>query len=491
MDKIKNVRFLCIWIYNNKFLIGFINMFTIKQIDSIDLIDEACALLYITHVKQTEWKFANDNPSYLRVTTKNKKKILLDRFTYKAIWFGAFDDDKLVGCTRLTFPDENGKFEMQGYESSKTIKKYLPKDKISCVESTRTTVIKSHSGKGIIRLLFLEAFRYCEEKKYSICATVSNGYLKSMLKNINFPLKLEHAFKYEESDPLPVNFYFADYNKGEVKNLILGLLGLINKVGFYKPKVNIFEALEVVAPFMPCPMYWHDTKGVVLGVNEHCLSGMGATRDVIGKTPYDFYPKEIAEQILSHNDKVMKTEEISEQEELIKDVTTGATRYFKNIKAPLYNSDGQVIGILGTATEVTAEKEAEEIRIKNQELEAEANKCAKELLNEMNYIVKKYISKTLRKAVGQEFVLNEGEAANISLTKRESQILYYLVNGKDRKWITNYLCQLENKDLSVATIDAIINKGLYKKFNVNNISDLAEKASLFKLVDTMPDNYIN
>ncbi len=125
------------------------------------------------------------------------------------------------------------------------------------------------------------------------------------------------------------------------------------------PKYNILELLDIVAPILPLPFYWHDTTGVVLGLNAECLKGMGATRDVIGKRPYDFYPMDVAEHILEHNKIVMNTGQISSQEERIEDITTKEVKYFAAIKAPLYDDNGKVIGIVGTSLDITAEKEAD------------------------------------------------------------------------------------------------------------------------------------
>jgi RimJ/RimL family protein N-acetyltransferase len=265
----------------------------IKRLDTPELIEDACALLCTAHFEYGDWEFSPNNPSQIRIEIRNNRKVLIDRFTDNAIWFGAFDESKIIGCTRLTFPDENNKLEIEGYKNSSVIQKYLPRDKSHCVESTRSRVLKSYSGLGVIWQLLLAAFQYCEDNRYSLCATTNNEPMIAILKKLGFPLKLASAFKYEEHDPSPVNFYFADYSKSEIKNIILNLEIHKNTTTRNIPK--IFDALNIVAPILPTIVYWHDTKGAVLGLNSHCLDGMGKTREaVIGKTPHDFYPKEIA-----------------------------------------------------------------------------------------------------------------------------------------------------------------------------------------------------
>jgi hypothetical protein len=196
-------------------------MITIKKLDTAELIEDACALLYTVHVEESIWNFSPDNPSRLRAEIKNNKNMLVDRFTENAVWFGAFSDKKFIGCTRLTFSDENNKLEMESYSNSYFVQDSLSVDKSHCVESSRTAVLKSHHGLGISRFLLLAAFKYCEDNKYSVFGTSNHEYIIKLFKKIGYPLKMENAFKYEEQDPSPVNLYFADYAKSEIRNMIL------------------------------------------------------------------------------------------------------------------------------------------------------------------------------------------------------------------------------------------------------------------------------
>lgn len=337
-------------------------MITVKRLEESKLIEDACALLYRTMLETANWEFLPDNPSQLRVETKNNRRLLIDRFTDNAVWFGAFDESTLVGCIRVTFVDENDKLEIEGYKSSRVIQEYIPSDKKRCVELTRTSCLHSYNGLGVLRHLFLSAFKYCHENQYSVCGASSNGYIINLFEKIGFPLKIEHAFKYEKQDPSPVNFYFADYNKSEIKNII-------SKLESYEKDVDdntstIFEALEIVAPILPTLVYWHDTEGTVLGLNALCLKGMGVTKkeQVLGKSPYEFYPKDIAEHILEHNNRVMKAGEVLSQDEQIEDIETGKVKIFRSTKAPLYNDKGKIIGIIGSSIEVTNERQAEALK---------------------------------------------------------------------------------------------------------------------------------
>jgi PAS domain S-box-containing protein len=337
-------------------------MLVVKQLLDPSLISDACALLYRVLVENNNWNFLPDNPSQLRVEIINNKRLLLDRFTDNAVWFGAFDQSTLVGCIRITFVDENNKLEIEGYPSSYSIQQYLPAQKNRCVELTRLASLFGYNGIGVLKPLFLAAFQYCQENHYSICGASSNAYIIKLFKDIHFPLKMELAFKYEEDDPAPVNFYFADDNHSEIETMIARLESYDS--GKNNNNSKIFEALELVAPILPTLVYWHDTQGVVLGLNALCLKGMGVSKkeEVLGKTPYEFYPKDVAAHILNHNKRVMETGEVLSQDEQIEDIETGKVKIFRSIKAPLYNDQGKIIGIIGSSSDVTKERQADALK---------------------------------------------------------------------------------------------------------------------------------
>lgn len=131
-----------------------------------------------------------------------------------------------------------------------------------------------------------------------------------------------------------------------------------------RPK--ILDELEKIASIIPTPVYWEDVNSVILGVNEPGLKSIGFSYEAfVGKSLYELYPKEMADNIKLHNEEVMSTGKILSQEEAVKDVT-GKTRYYAAIKAPLRDESGKIIGIVGTSIDITAEKEAERLKIENE-----------------------------------------------------------------------------------------------------------------------------
>lgn len=462
-------------------------MITVKILTSKSDVDLACELLYKVYIEELNWGFEADNPSRIRIDVKNNKKLLIDRFTNQATWFGAFVDKTLVGCVRLCGRDENNKLEVEAYPNSSVIVGYFAGS--NSLEVSRFAIKQSYQQKLFLtKYIFLNIFRYCQKNNYSLIALTHNRYLKFFFDQIKFPLKVADAFKYEYSDPLPVHFYYADVNMGEISNMIKNLDYLENHLNAYS-RGNVIRALELVAPILPVLIYWHDVNGVVLGANGICLKSLGATEEqVIGKTPFDFYPKKIAEHILSHNQKVIQSGEVMSQEEVINDFATGAMKVFMSIKAPLYDENGKIIGIVGTSVDITAEKLAAKLQLENQAYQAEirAQEKFRKFIDKILHTIQSYKIDYLNEQLGIQSKCIENYE-KISLTKREKEILYFLSMRKSPKEIASILSKLENKKIASSTINAIINKRLYIKFEVFNVSQLLDKANLLNLIPFLPE----
>jgi len=138
---------------------------------------------------------------------------------------------------------------------------------------------------------------------------------------------------------------------------------------------QLFEELDHIANFMPAPLYWLDTKGIVLGFNDAMANMHGelnAVRDkVIGKRHEDFYPVEVAKVLNENNRRVIETGKAIEFEEKAVNVLTGRTMYYTSIRSPWRDDDGNIIGIIGTSIDITAKKEVARLEVenKNQKIE--------------------------------------------------------------------------------------------------------------------------
>lgn len=197
-----------------------------------------------------------------------------------------------------------------------------------------------------------------------------------------------------------------------------------------KKKPAIFCYLEEVAKVFPAPMYWEDINNVIVGANDEVIKRTGAlSADAfIGKTAYDLYPHEMADCIIQHNDQVMRTGVPSSQEEVIINITTGERKYFQAYKAPLFDEEGNLVGLVGTSIDITVEKEAERLRIEVARLQQQAQDNAnfQKLVEQVVHDVRSPLSSLLMVARMSSARLLENE--RVAMREATSRITDILEN---------------------------------------------------------------
>ena len=118
--------------------------------------------------------------------------------------------------------------------------------------------------------------------------------------------------------------------------------------------------LRTLVETIPDPVWLKDTNGRFLLCNtafERLVDSREA--DIVGKTDYDFVDRELADFFRSHDQRAMATGAPCSNEEWLTFAADGRRGLFETIKAPARNADGQVIGVLGIARDITQAKEAE------------------------------------------------------------------------------------------------------------------------------------
>ncbi|MGH7992250.1 MAG: SpoIIE family protein phosphatase [Limisphaerales bacterium] len=120
---------------------------------------------------------------------------------------------------------------------------------------------------------------------------------------------------------------------------------------------------------MPQNVFRKDLQGRFTFANQqYCKHYKCKLEDILGKTDFDFFPKELAEKYQKDDQRVMETgqtyEIIEEHHPLGQEKTI-----VQVVKTPLYGADGSIIGTQGIFWDITAQKLAEEqIRRANAEL---------------------------------------------------------------------------------------------------------------------------
>jgi PAS domain S-box-containing protein len=129
--------------------------------------------------------------------------------------------------------------------------------------------------------------------------------------------------------------------------------------------------LRTVIDNIPDSIYCKDTAGrkTLANVMELRLLGAESEVEILGKTDFDFYPKEIAEGFIADDQLVISTgQPVLDREEYLLD-ESGQKQWLLTSKLPLNDKEGNIIGIVGIGHNITDRINAEEeIKKQNEEL---------------------------------------------------------------------------------------------------------------------------
>lgn len=118
---------------------------------------------------------------------------------------------------------------------------------------------------------------------------------------------------------------------------------------------------RVILDTVPDVIWMKDNAGVYLTANEAFLVRVGKRReDVIGKTDFDFWPKEYADKYRADDQEVMSSCLQKRVEETVPDLQ-GNILWVETIKTPVYDDAGTLLGVAGVARDITAKKKLEEL----------------------------------------------------------------------------------------------------------------------------------
>ena len=120
---------------------------------------------------------------------------------------------------------------------------------------------------------------------------------------------------------------------------------------------------------MPQNVFRKDLQGRFTFANQqYCNHYRCKLEDILGKTDFDFFPKELAEQYQRDDRRVMdsgQTLEITEEHQPFGQEKA----VIQVVKTPLYGADGKIIGLQGIFWDITEKRRAEEqIRLTTAEL---------------------------------------------------------------------------------------------------------------------------
>jgi two-component system, cell cycle sensor histidine kinase and response regulator CckA len=120
------------------------------------------------------------------------------------------------------------------------------------------------------------------------------------------------------------------------------------------------DQLKAVLEHLPDLLWMKDRRGTFQLVNTACAQACGkkTPKEMIGKSDWEVWPKELAEKYRSDDRAVFE----SRRSQLVDEpmMSNGAMKWFEIFRTPLLDEHGEIVGTVGSARDITERKRAEQ-----------------------------------------------------------------------------------------------------------------------------------
>ncbi len=131
------------------------------------------------------------------------------------------------------------------------------------------------------------------------------------------------------------------------------------------PKESIYldykDLFDTIMNYTNNYFFFKDNKSRFIHASDYQKQAfkVAGNDEVLGKSDFDFYPKELAQELYDDEQNILKTKKplLNKEEKLT--FLSGKIVWVKVSKFPLYDHNGNLIGIWGISTDISDQKEVE------------------------------------------------------------------------------------------------------------------------------------
>ena len=154
----------------------------------------------------------------------------------------------------------------------------------------------------------------------------------------------------------------------EITEMAMTTLVAMSQVPENSTATEIKNFYENVIAKSPCLAFWKDKDFKYVFCNEITAVNflkLSSSSEIVGKTDFDFdaWEPETAKWIRQTDEKIIRTGKPLLNTEVTIKMSDGRIAHLSGNRMPLFNSDGEAIGIIGISVDITAQKEAERLKL--------------------------------------------------------------------------------------------------------------------------------
>ena len=234
---------------------------------------------------------------------------------------------------------------------------FSPKEKFVSINSMLAKILGYPSEKEIQPLIFKSLFRHPKEAR---------SFFK-ILKKEKVVRFYEVLFKRKDKKDVWVAIT-ASLVESASNNKYLYIEGVLEDITKHKELEERFvfekDLFQNLLDNLPDAVYFKDDKNRLVRVNRFYLEGFKLpSEEIIGKTDFDFFPKEQAQRMFDDDTYVLKTGKpiIGKIEKTL--LPNGSYNCVTTTKIPIRNKKDKIIGTMGITRDITAYDQIEKSRL--------------------------------------------------------------------------------------------------------------------------------
>ncbi|RYX92724.1 MAG: response regulator [Comamonadaceae bacterium] len=179
--------------------------------------------------------------------------------------------------------------------------------------------------------------------------------------------------------------------RGKVVGTVLSFRDVTERMRYesrLKAESHDRAVLRSLLNSIPDPIFFKAPDGVYRGCNEAFAELLGTTmKAVVGHTDRDLLDPAWADEVGKIDAEILSTLEKSSREDW-RDYKDGRRELFETVKAPFWDQDGQLLGIMGIGRNITQRKRIEEHVRRAKELAEETTQAKSDFLANMSHEIR-------------------------------------------------------------------------------------------------------